>query len=44
MRPFIKVVRGETEPLIDGNEGTRTLETTLVLKPAAGTGEVVHLS
>lgn len=41
LRHFIEVVRGETEPLIDGREGTRTLETTVAVKRAAATGEVV---
>jgi predicted dehydrogenase len=44
LRHFIEVVRGETEPLIDGREGTRTLETTVAVKRAAATGEVVPLS
>ena len=44
MRHFCRVIRGQTRPLIDGREGTRTLETTLAVKKAAATGGVVRLS
>ncbi|MCW3476899.1 Gfo/Idh/MocA family protein [Limobrevibacterium gyesilva] len=43
MRHFCAVARGTAKPLLDGREGTRTLETTLAVKRAAATGEVVHL-
>jgi predicted dehydrogenase len=44
MRHFVQVVRGDTEPLLGGRDGTRTLETTLAVKRAARTGETVRLS
>jgi predicted dehydrogenase len=44
MRHFCAVVRGETSPLLDGRGGTRTLETTLAVKKAAETSEVVRLT
>jgi predicted dehydrogenase len=44
MRHFCEVVRGKAKPLLDGRDGTRTLETTLAVKKAAETGEVVMLS
>jgi predicted dehydrogenase len=44
MRHFCQVVRGEVEPLLDGRGGTRTLETTLAVKQAAATSQVVRLS
>jgi predicted dehydrogenase len=44
MRHFCRVIRGETSPLIDGREGTRTLATTLAVKQAAAMGERVRLS
>jgi hypothetical protein len=43
-RHFIDVVRGEDEPVLNGREGTRTLETTLAVKRAAATGQVVRLA
>jgi predicted dehydrogenase len=44
MRHFCDVVRGKAKPLLDGREATRTLETTLAVKRAAATGEVVPLA
>ena len=44
MRHFCQVIRREVEPLLDGRGGTRTLETTLAVKRAAETGELVRLS
>ena len=44
MRHFCAVIRGEAKPVLDGRGGTRTLETTLAVKKAAKTGEVVRLS
>jgi predicted dehydrogenase len=44
IRHFCAVIRGEITPLLDGRGGTRTLETTLALKRAAETGDVVRLS
>jgi predicted dehydrogenase len=44
MRHFIDVVRGEAEPIANGREGMRTLETTLAVKQAAATGQVVQLT
>jgi predicted dehydrogenase len=44
MRHFCEVVRGEAAPLLDVREGTRTLETTLAVKKAAASGELVRLS
>jgi predicted dehydrogenase len=44
MRHFVDVVRGEAEPILNGREGTRTLETTLAVKRAATTGQVVQLA
>jgi predicted dehydrogenase len=44
MRHFVNVVRREVEPLLNGREGTRTLETTLAVKRAATTGQVVQLA
>ena len=44
MRHFCDVVRGGAEPVLDGRGGTRTLETTLAVKRAAETGEMVRLS
>ena len=44
MRHFCAVIRGEAKPVLDGRGGTRTLETTLAVKKAAETGEVVRLS
>lgn len=44
IRHFCQVVRGEIAPLLDGRGGTRTLETTLAVKRAAETGEIVRLS
>ncbi|MBV9306677.1 MAG: hypothetical protein JOZ45_11075 [Acidobacteriaceae bacterium] len=44
MRHFVDVARGEAEPLLNGREGTRTLETALAVKRAATTGQVVQLA
>ena len=44
MRHFCQVVRGEARPVLDASGGARTLETTLAVKKAAATGEVVRLS
>jgi len=44
MRHFWAVIRGETKPVLDGRGGTRTLETTLAVKQAAKTGELIRLS
>jgi predicted dehydrogenase len=44
MRHFCQVIRREVEPVLDGRGGTRTLETTLGVKRAAETGELVRLS
>jgi predicted dehydrogenase len=44
MHHFCAVVRGETKPVLDARGGTRTLETTLAVKTAAETGEVIRLS
>src|SRR5215212_7740665 len=44
MRHFCQVIRGEAKPLLDGRGGARTLETTLAVKKAAETGELVRLS
>jgi predicted dehydrogenase len=44
MRHFCAVIRGEAKPLLDGRGGTRTLETTLAVKQAAATGQVIRLS
>jgi predicted dehydrogenase len=44
MRHFCQVIRGEAQPILDGRGGTRTLETTLAVKTAARTGELVRLS
>jgi len=44
MRHFVDVVRGETKPIMSGREGTRTLETTLAVKQAAATGQVIQLA
>jgi hypothetical protein len=44
MRHFVDVVRGEAEPILNGREGTRTLETTLAVKRAAASGQVVQLA
>lgn len=44
MHHFCQVIRREVEPLLDGRGGTRTLETTLAVKRAAQTGEIVRLS
>jgi predicted dehydrogenase len=44
MRHFVDVARGEAEPLLNGREGTRTLETTLAVKRAATTSQVVQLT
>ena len=44
MRHFVEVVRGEAEPLLNGREATRTLETTLAVKRAATTGQMVPLA
>ncbi len=44
MNHFCQVIRGETTPILDGRSGTRTLETTLAVKTAAATGQLVRLS
>jgi len=44
LRHFVDVVRGAAKPILNGREGTRTLETTLAVKWAATTGQVVQLS
>ena len=44
MRHFCQVIRGESKPLLDGRGGTRTLETTLAVKKAAETGDIIRLS
>ena len=44
MHHFCAVIRGETKPMLDGRGGTRTLETTLAVKTAVKTGEMVRLS
>jgi predicted dehydrogenase len=44
MRHFCAVIRGQTKPVLDGRGGTRTLETTLAVKQAAKTGELIRLS
>jgi predicted dehydrogenase len=44
MRHFCQVIRGEAQPVLDGRGGIRTLETTLAVKTAARTGEMVRLS
>ncbi len=44
MRHFVQVARGDAEPLLNGREGTRTLETTLAVKCAAATGEMIRLA
>ena len=43
MRHFCQVIRREVAPLLDGRDGTRTLEATLAVKTAAETGEIVRL-
>lgn len=40
---FCSVVRGESEPLVTGAEGARTLRVTLAIHEAARTGEPVDL-
>jgi predicted dehydrogenase len=44
LRHFVDVVRGEAEPVLNGREGTRTLEATLAVKQAAVTGQVIQLA
>jgi len=44
MRHFVDVARREAEPLLNGREGTRTLETTIAVKRAATTGQTVQLA
>jgi len=44
MPHFVDVARGEAEPLLNGREGTRTLDTALAVKRAATTGQVVQLA
>ena len=44
MRHFCQVISGDAVPLLDGRGGTRTLETTLAVKKAAETGQVIRLS
>jgi predicted dehydrogenase len=44
MRHFCDVVRGTAKPLLDVRGGVKTLETTLAVKKAAMTGQVVYLS
>ena len=39
MRHFVRVIRGDAEPLVSGREGLRTLEVTLAVKDAASSGE-----
>jgi hypothetical protein len=35
---------GKAEPILNGREGARTLETTLAVKRAAATGQVVQIA
>ncbi|MDE2006860.1 MAG: Gfo/Idh/MocA family oxidoreductase [Rhodospirillales bacterium] len=44
LRHFRAVIRGEASPLLDAREATRTLETTLAVSRAAGSGGIVTLS
>jgi predicted dehydrogenase len=44
IRHFCDVARGTAKPLLDLWGGARTLETTLAVKKAAATGDVVFLS
>jgi predicted dehydrogenase len=44
LRQFCKVVRREEPPLLDGREALRTLATTLAVKQAAASGEIVRLT
>jgi len=44
LRQFLKVARREEPPLLDGREALRTLETTLAVKQAAATGQIVPLT
>jgi len=37
MRHYVEVAGDQAEPLLNGREGTRTLETTLAVKRAATT-------
>ena len=43
LRQFCQVVRREESPLLDGREAMRTLETTLAVKRAAASGDLVRL-
>ena len=43
MRHFCEVVRGTAKPLLDLLGAAKTLETTLAVRKAAATGEVVYL-
>jgi predicted dehydrogenase len=44
MRHFCNVVRGTEKPLLDARGGAKTLETTLAVKKAAASGQIVYLS
>jgi predicted dehydrogenase len=44
MRHFVDVVRGDASPILNGCEGTRTLETMLAVKRAAATGQLMQLA
>jgi predicted dehydrogenase len=44
MRHFCEVAKGTVKPLLDLREGAKTLETTLAVKTAAATGQVVSVS
>jgi len=44
MRHYVEVAGDQAEPLLNGREGTRTLETTLAVKRAATTGQAIQLA
>lgn len=44
MAHFAEVIAGETEPLVSGAEGLRTLEVVAAIQKAATTGETVRLA